>query len=255
MAAAPAAHSPGAHAPAPHRAPSARPDSVPPVLHSRVPPNAARPPGQRDILRASQKVPVGNLRTRSPRRWPLVALTVFATAVLVLGVALKVGGSGEGSAAIGPTAAIDGGPAADASAPPAALDAALEIPAGMTLITGGDARFFVGREPVSRADYLALFPKQKPGGSGPDAAVTRVSRTYAAEFAQARGARLATAAELELARQSKQCASTGLHEWTSDSKGRRPIALSPQGKAVARKDRGYNDQTFRLVLDLPKKKN
>jgi len=199
-------------------------------------------------LRDSQKVP-RDLSTK--RRWPIAVLITLATAALTVALVLRFAGGDEEAPAPTPTATTDAGVTQDAAL--AKADAAI-APAGMIACEVAGRELWIAREPVNRGAYLEVFPKDRPGGSGPEAAVSKVSRQRAKDYAAARAARLATQEELAAARAARRIAATGLYEWTADTEGKRPISVSPKGEGKSRRDRGYRDVTFRLVRDLPKKK-
>ncbi|MBT8495064.1 MAG: hypothetical protein KJO07_18610, partial [Deltaproteobacteria bacterium] len=232
--------------------PLARPATEPPVMPAPTPAPATPPPADRvGLLRASQAVPrPPQARPRRRSSWPLVILTIVSVAVLSVGIVLKLTGPGTDASAKAP--ATDAGPPDAAPAPPDAAPKPLEIPEGMVVVNGADGRpsFFISKVPVTRGGYKKMFPRQKPGGSSAKSAVTRISNKYARSYAEAAGARLPTADELLTARKAKAIAASGLHEWTSETKGKRRVALSPAGKRESRRDKGYRNLTFRLVKDL-----
>jgi eukaryotic-like serine/threonine-protein kinase len=183
----------------------------------------------------------------------LVAVTVLAALIFLVGLGLLLfGPMPAGQAAAMPP---DAGPApiADAAAPPP------EPPAGMILVTDrtGAPLVFVDARPVNHDEYAALFPKHKTPRNAGDRPVTGVSLGDARAYADARGKRLATAAELERAAAIEGfVAADGLTEWiappasTGDAEAR-PQSYAPGAEPVARKDQGYKDVTFRLAQSLP----
>lgn len=183
----------------------------------------------------------------------LVGVTVVAALIFLVGLGLLLfGPMPEGQAAAMPA---DGGPAAvaDAAPPPP------EPPAGMSLVTDrtGAPLIFVDLRPVTHDEYAALFPKHRTPRNAGDKPVTGVSLTQARAYADARGKRLPTAAELERAAAAEGFArADGLTEWIAPPPGAadtetRPQSYAPGAEPAARKDQGYKDVTFRLAQPLP----
>jgi serine/threonine-protein kinase len=210
------------------------------------------PPDRVGLLRASQALPQQAPATAKKRSsWPLLVLTIVSVAVLAVGITLKV--ASPGSNANAQTQVADAAPPDGPPPPPDAAPKPLVVPEGMAMVRRADGSpwFFVSNVPVTRGAYSKMFPRQKAGGSGADSAVTRISSKYARAYAEALGGRLPTIEELLAARKAEVIAASGLHEWTAETEGDKPVALSPAGKREQRKDKGYRDLTFRVAKDLP----
>jgi hypothetical protein len=191
----------------------------------------------------------------------LIAVTVLALMVFVIGLVLFLFGPVPSSARnVNTPHAVDAG-AAGTSLP---SDAATKLPDpippnGMILVKRADNTpwFFVDQKPVSHAEYSVIFRDHKKPGGAQTKAVTGVAFTFARAFATSSAKRLLRADEWEGARATIGFESAGdtLWEWVDDddaaSEQHSVITTGPSGiKKGRRQSRAHGDVTFRMARDL-----
>lgn len=208
-------------------------------------------------VRASPPVAGGSTALPRPRasRW-LVAVTVLAALLFVVGLGLRLFGPMPGATHVPP-------PIADAAPPPPPPDAAAaplpEPPEGMILLLREDGRpwLLADAGPVTHQRFAELFPKLVPPARNRRARqrpVTGVSFGHAASYARATGGRLPTPEEWRAVVAAEGAeADDDRWEWVDDgtqgTQARR-LVLAPGDRSERRRPKGHRDVSFRLVRDL-----
>ena len=175
-------------------------------------------------------------------RW-LFAATAVAVAVFVAGAFLFFGEADE------PQVPSAGEHQERAAGP----EAAPQPPEGSVLVApaGASSRVFLGKKPVTEAEYSALFPRRaseaRPAAEA-ERPATGVSQALADAYARARGGRLPTAAELEAAAALEGfVAEKSRWEWLEPKTTENVYRA---GETAARDSEGHADVVFRVARDL-----
>ncbi len=250
--------------------PAAAPAASDRASRDRSAQRVAEPPGSASASAFDSGATIGesSVSLGTPRVFtrPLVALTAIATLVLVVGaiVYLTAGRSagasqaapGSGSARVGSGSAGSGqlgsGSAIVVTPPPAPV-----APAGMVLVrdAAGQPAVFVDVQPVTGAEFAAMFASHKVAKGGASKAAIGVTYVGARSYAQTKGGRLLTSAEFDAAMATPGVVPTptGLFEWidSSGAPDAGPLTVRAPGKAEPRKPQGPKDVTFRRARSLP----
>jgi serine/threonine-protein kinase len=212
-----------------------------------LPPNMSRAGTRNDVAPAVSDVSLDQLPQRAVPAWVLF-FTLACVGLFATGLVMYMKKGGEPASA--PSGTPPTPPAIDAAAATVTPDA-LEVPAGMLLVTTKDGdRFLVDAKPISLESYRAVFAKHDQQGK-PDDAVVNVSYTEAKSYALTKGRRLLTSAEWDAAAiTSGFVVAEGRWEWVDSPDEKKKTVRQHGGKTQTRGDAKAADVTFRTAKNL-----